>query len=199
MESFESWITRIGLTTQAVFSERKPATVWDSIHQILLARLEKAFSLRTAFLRDHQRPLEIQETETGVEINNLTRLEAAPPHFLRSPVQAGYETFSYQTFLNKWLWVPFLKTVYGEIHEQVKDLYAARKASPLEGYISLDEMYRSLIRTHGEIARMNTTLNLLVREDISEKREIKRRARVRSSVVRLWNKLRPVVQANLTR
>lgn len=194
MESFEQWIAQRGLYSPGILREEEIPRVLVSVKDTLVHRIGTAIGARTEWLEKVMNPL---NPETGID----RWLSDKPSVFLSLPsFMEGYGLPVYQGFLKEWIWQPFIEQVLADMQEVLGDFKVWSDPSGIEeGNFSLDEIYRALHRTHDAIGRINTSINLFIRDPGLKTREVKRRARVRSSTVKLWFKLRPVVLSALTR
>lgn len=194
METFTQWITQLGPTRQGVLRERDDPVVLDAVRQSLLARIERAISSRMEYLRMNRNPITVlKKDDGGVEVKFDSDVMSTPD-FLRMDGCPEY-----QNFLNTTIWSPFVHNVYKEICELIGDSYLWKDGDPLAGNFSLDEIYTSLTRLNESLASLPLSVDLLHRPDRSEKKERKRSVRIRSSAVRLWNRLQGVIHGALVR
>jgi len=193
METFTQWITQLSPTRRGVLREKDDLVVLDAVRQSLLARLDTAVRSRMEYLRMHRNPISLEEVDGKVEVKFDSDLMITPD-FLRFDGKPEY-----QAFLNQTIWSPFVRNVYKEICELIGDVHLWKDGDPLTGDFSLDEIYSSLTRLNESLASLPVSVDLLHRPDSSEKKDRKRRVRVRSSSVKMWNKLQGVIRGALVR
>lgn len=199
---FSDWILQRELGIAPPLREERMVVLMDALRQSLISTAERLADARIEFLRIIRNPLDEGELPERVLTNPLVRTSGPqgvsirinePPAFeqaLRAPIWSILETSpKLSEFLVNWVLRPYVENIQSDLDELLEDLRVWREDTTNEGNFSLDEIYTSLERLVGELERVDTTLNILVRASPDTKSS----TRIRSSAVRLWRRCRRIV------